>query len=50
MDLLSGSEQEKAMAEVRRWNPNVSFPTVVFAGSSCVLGFDEAKIRAAVGQ
>ena len=50
VDLLSGADQEKAMAEVRRWNPGESFPTVVFAGSSCVLGFDEARIRAAVGE
>jgi len=49
VDLLEGEAQEKAMAEVRRWNPNESFPTVVFADSSCVLGFDEEKIRKAVG-
>ena len=41
-------EQEKAMAEVRRWNPNESFPVLVFNESACVLGFDEQKIRAAV--
>jgi glutaredoxin len=49
VDLLEGQAQERAMAEVRRWNPNESFPTVVFSGSSCVLGYDEEKIRKAVG-
>ncbi|MCU0237474.1 MAG: glutaredoxin family protein [Acidobacteria bacterium] len=48
VDLLPPAEQEKAMAEVRRWNPNESFPVVVFNDSECVLGFDEQKIRAAV--
>ena len=48
VDLLSPAEQEKAMAEVRRWNPNESFPVLVFNDSACVLGFDEEKIRAAV--
>jgi glutaredoxin len=50
VDLLSEAEQERAMEQVRRWNPNESFPTLVFADSACVLGFDEAKIRAAVGK
>jgi glutaredoxin-like protein NrdH len=50
VDLLDGEEQERAMAEVRRWNPNESFPTLVFNESSCVLGFDENGIRLAVGQ
>jgi glutaredoxin len=50
VDLLPASEQELAMEQVRRWNPNESFPTLVFNDSSCVLGFDEARIRAAVGK
>lgn len=48
VDLLTGEEQGRAMEEVRRWNPNESFPVLVFNDSSCVLGFDEEKIRAAV--
>jgi len=48
VDQLSPAEQEKAMDEVRRWNPNESFPVLVFNDSACVLGFDEQKIRAAV--
>jgi glutaredoxin len=50
VDLLSPDDQEKAMDEVRRWNPNESFPTIVLDDSRCITGFDEAKIRAAVGQ
>lgn len=50
VDLLDGDEQERAMEQVRRWNPNESFPTLVFGDSACVLGFDEAKIRQALGK
>jgi glutaredoxin-like protein NrdH len=50
VDLLAGEEQEQAMAEVRRWNPNESFPTLVFNESNCILGFDENAIRRAVGK
>jgi glutaredoxin-like protein NrdH len=50
VDLLDGEEQERAMVEVRRWNPNESFPTLVFNESNCVLGFDENGIRRSVGQ
>lgn len=48
LDLLTSGEQEQAMEQVRRWNPGESFPTLVFNDSSCVLGFDEEKIKAAV--
>ena len=50
VDQLTPDEQKQAMDEVRRWNPGESFPTIIFDDSSCVLGFDEAKIRAAVGK
>jgi glutaredoxin-like protein NrdH len=50
VDLLSPEEQDRAMEQVRRWNPNESFPTLVFDDASCVLGFDEEKIRRAVGK
>jgi glutaredoxin-like protein NrdH len=48
VDLLTPGEQEQAMEQVRRWNPSESFPVLVFNESSCVLGFDEEKIKAAV--
>jgi glutaredoxin-like protein NrdH len=50
VDLLPPAAQEQAMETVRRWNPNESFPTIVFNDSSCVSGFDEASIRKAVGK
>ena len=48
VDLLSGQEQQDAMAEVERWNPHRSFPTIVFNDSQAIAGFDEAAIRQAL--
>jgi glutaredoxin-like protein NrdH len=49
MDLLPEGEREVARAELRRWNPRGSFPTLVFDGERAVLGYDEAKIRGELG-
>ena len=47
VDLLSGNEKESAVREVKRFNPSVSFPTVVINEERAVLGFDEQAIRKA---
>ena len=47
VDLLSGNEKESAVREVKRFNPSVSFPTVVINDERAVLGFDEQAIRKA---
>jgi glutaredoxin len=49
LDLLDGEERELARAELQRWNPRSSFPTLVFDGRRAVLGYDEAKIRRELG-
>jgi glutaredoxin-like protein NrdH len=48
VDLLKGAEQDKVMKEVEKWNPSSSFPTVVVNGE-CIVGFDEKRIKKAVG-
>ena len=48
VDLLTGAEREAMIAEVRRLNPECSFPTIVI-GDAVVVGNDEAKIRKALG-
>ena len=47
VDLLSGNEKESAVREVKRFNPSVSFSTVVINDERAVLGFDEQAIRKA---
>lgn len=39
VDLLRGQEQEEAKAQVRRWNPALSFPTVVVDDARSVVGY-----------
>jgi len=48
VDLLSGAEREAVLAEVRRLNPECSFPTIVI-GDQVIVGNNEEKIRKALG-
>ena len=48
VDLLDEVEKETAKEEMKHWNPKGSFPTLIFDGQTCVVGFDEEKIREAL--
>jgi len=48
VDLLEGGEREAALAEVRRHNPECSFPTILI-GDQVIVGNDEAAMRRALG-
>jgi glutaredoxin-like protein NrdH len=45
VDNLRGDDKDKAMDEVRRFNPDCSFPSLVIDGKECIVGFDEDKIK-----
>lgn len=45
VDLLNKEEKAKAMDEVRKWNPACSFPSMVINNATCIVGFEEDKIR-----
>ncbi len=45
VDTLTGAERETAVEEIKRWNPQCTFPTLVINNDSCIVGFDEEKIR-----
>jgi len=45
VDLLDGKDREKAEKEVEKWNPLVSFPTLVINDKESVKGYDEEEIR-----
>jgi glutaredoxin-like protein NrdH len=49
VDELEGAEQEAALAEVRRWNPAVSFPTLVIDGTRSVNGYKPDEAREGLG-
>ena len=48
VDLLDGAQREKALEELKRFNPLCSFPSLVVNNSTCIVGFDEKKIKEAL--
>ena len=47
VDLLSGEERDAILEDVRKLNPQCSFPTIVI-GDTVIVGFREDKIREAL--
>lgn len=47
VDLLTGAERAQIMEEVRKFNPDCSFPTICI-GETVVVGFNEKKLREAL--
>ena len=45
VDLETGAERTKVLDEVRKWNPNTSFPTVVLNDETCLVGFQPDKMK-----
>ncbi len=48
VDLLSGNERENTIGIVRKWNPGVSFPTLVINDDKSIVGYKEQEIREAL--
>lgn len=47
VDMLSGDERKNALAQVREYNPDCSFPTIVI-GNEVVVGFNPEAISEAL--
>lgn len=47
VDLLDGKERSQAIDDVKRYNPSVSFPTLVI-GEKAIVGFREKEIKEAL--
>jgi glutaredoxin len=47
VDLLHGEERAAILEEVKKFNPNCSFPTVII-GDKVIVGFKEKEIREAL--
>jgi len=50
VDLLDQTEKSKTIEEIKKWNPDCSFPSLIINQSRCIVGFDEKKIREAFGK
>lgn len=48
VDLLTGQEREDIIADVIKYNPNRSFPTIII-GDKIIIGFQEKAIKEALG-
>jgi glutaredoxin-like protein NrdH len=48
VDLLTGAERENVMDEVRKLNPECTFPTICI-DDNVVIGFNEERILKALG-
>ena len=47
VDLLTGAERERIMDEVRKLNPDCSFPTICI-DDNIIIGFNEEKLKKAL--
>jgi glutaredoxin len=48
VDVLTGEEKAAVIADVKKLNPQCSFPTIII-GDKVIVGFDEKAIRKALG-
>ena len=48
VDLLTGEERTRMIEEVKKYNPNCSFPTILI-GDKIIVGHKEKEIREALG-
>ena len=49
VDLLEGKDRDEAIDEVEKWNPRVSFPTLVINDKKCITGHKEDEVKEALG-
>lgn len=47
VDLLSGEERERVMNEIRKLNPECSFPTICI-DEQVIIGYNESKLKEAL--
>lgn len=47
VDLLTGKERAAILEDVKKFNPNCSFPTIII-GDKVIVGFKEKQIKAAL--
>ena len=45
VDLTKGEERSKVIEDVQKWNPQLSFPTVVINNKDVIVGFKEDQIK-----
>ncbi|MDR2545112.1 MAG: glutathione S-transferase N-terminal domain-containing protein [Methanobrevibacter sp.] len=46
VDLTSGPERDEVVNELEKWNPDISFPTIVIDDKDIIIGYEVDKIKA----
>lgn len=49
VDLVEGAERDTVVAELARWNPKRSFPTIVVDNKDVVVGFRPEQLQELLG-
>ena len=49
VDLFHGQDREELVAQIRRWNPSTSFPTIVVDDAQCVVGYKPDRLKEVLG-
>ena len=49
VDLLDPDSRKEAIENLRNWNQNRTFPTMVINNERSIIGYQEARIRGALG-
>lgn len=44
VDKLEGEEKQKTIEEIKKYNPKISFPTIVVDGEKVIVGLKEDEI------
>ncbi len=48
VDELDGSEKNKIVEDVKKWNHQINYPTMVINNKICIVGFKEKEIKEAL--
>jgi len=49
VDLLDGDEKSRTLDEVKRFNPRLTFPTIIVGEDRVIVGFQDREIKEALG-
>ena len=49
VDLLEGDERQEIIEQVKKWNPQLSFPTLVVNDEKCIVGFNADEVKETLG-
>ena len=48
VDLLEEKDKGKVKNDIKKWNPRLSFPTLVINNDKCIVGYKEDEIKEAI--